>query len=258
MRRHPLPLIPPSSHGFTLVELAIVLIIMALLAGGLMTTLTAQMESIATSETQRRLNDARDALLGYIAVNGRLPCPATGGAGNTGVESPIGGGTCNNPWDGFLPAITLGMTPTNENGYALDGWGNPIRYAITTHANATHCAGHMFATTNCLKAAWNGSANIQPDLRVCSTATGMSGSAGSAACAATANLANNSAAVIFSRGKNGGVAPTSADEKANGDADRLFVSHTPTAAGANEFDDLVIWLSPNILYNRLIAAGRLP
>lgn len=32
----------------------------------------------------------------------------------------------------------------------------------------------------------------------------------------------------------------------------------PTAAGPNTFDDLVTWISPNILYNRLIAAGRLP
>ncbi len=52
--------------------------------------------------------------------------------------------------------------------------------------------------------------------------------------------------------------PSSADETANGDNDRVFVSHTPTPPGLNEFDDLVIWISPNILYNRLIAAGRLP
>jgi len=34
--------------------------------------------------------------------------------------------------------------------------------------------------------------------------------------------------------------------------------HTITPPGPNEFDDLVTWISPNILYSRLIAAGRLP
>lgn len=247
-----------KQDGFTLVELAIVLVIVALLSGGLMMSLMAQQESIATSETQRRLNEARDALLGFAAANGRLPCPAAPGA--TGVELPAGGGTCNNPWDGFLPAITLGLNPTNENGYALDGWGNPIRYAVTKDTATGLCATACVTTTNGIQTAWNGSVGnlkFSPDLRLCNTATGMTGAGAGAACAAGADLAN-AVAVIFSRGRNGATAPVSTDEQANGDADCLFVSHTPTSAGANEFDDLVIWLSPNILYNRLIAAGRLP
>lgn len=242
----------PDHHqrGFTLVELAIVLVIVALLSGGLMMSLMAQQESIASSETQRRLNEARDALLGFAAANGRLPCPAA--PGTTGVELPAGGGTCNNPWDGFLPAITLGLSPTNENGYALDGWGNPIRYAVTTESS------NQVTTANQIKAAWNAGTSLAADLYVCSTATGASGSGGAAKCATGTDLSTKAVAVIFSRGRNGAAAPLSTDEQANGDADRLFVFHTPTPAGANEFDDLVIWLSPNILYNRLIAAGRLP
>lgn len=249
----------PKANGFTLVELAIVLVIMALLSGGLMMSLMAQQENIASAETQRRLNEARDALLGFAAANGRLPCPAA--PASTGVELPAGGGACNNSWNGFLPAITLGLTPTNENGYALDGWGNPIRYATTTDNATTLCATACFTTANGARTAWNGSVGglkLAPDLRVCNTATGASGAGANAACAAGTTLADNAVAVIFSRGRNGGAAPTSADEIANGDADRLFVSHTPTPAGANEFDDLVVWLSPNILYNRMIAAGRLP
>lgn len=244
--------------GFTLVELAIVLVIVALLSGGLMMTVSAQMDSIASSETQRRLNDARDALLGFAAANGRLPCPAA--PGTSGVELPAGGGTCSNPWDGFLPAITLGLTPTNDNGYAVDGWGNPIRYAVTTVSHAL-CTNSCFTTSNGVKNVWNGSVGpllITPDLHVCNTATGISGVGSTATCAVGADLAKDAVAVIFSRGKNGASAPVSADEQTNGDTDQFFVSHTPTPAGANEFDDIVVWLSPNILYNRLITAGRLP
>jgi len=210
----------------------------------------AQMDSIAISETQRRLNDARDALLGYAAANGRLPCPAIGGT--TGVESPLGGGACNDNWDGFLPAVTLGISPTNESGYAVDGWGNPVRYAITKAISS------QVSTANQIKVAWNAGSTLAADLRVCSSSTGITGSGANALCAVGSDLANNAVAVIYSRGKNGATTPASPDEQANSDTDRLFVSHTPTSAGANEFDDIVIWLSPNILYNRLIAAGRLP
>ncbi len=249
-------LAPLRKHGgFSLIELAIVLIIVSLLAGGLMMTLSAQQENSAIAETQRRLTEARDALLGFAAANGRLPCPAA--PSTSGTEAPVGGGACTNNWDGFLPAITLGVTPTNENGYAIDAWGNPIRYAITNFSNSIHCPNQCFTTANGIKAAWNGGISLSPDLQICNTAAGMTGSGATAACASGTTQAKDAVAVIFSSGKNGGTTPTSSDELANNGADRLFVSRTQTS-GANEFDDLVIWLSPNILYNRFILAGRLP
>jgi len=35
---------------------------------------------------------------------------------------------------------------------------------------------------------------------------------------------------------------------------------TPQRRGAatSEFDDIVTWLSPNILFNRMVVAGKLP
>lgn len=246
-------------RGFTLVELAIVLIIVTLLTSGLMMTLSAQHEASARADTQRRLDEAREALLGYAAANGRLPCPAA--SGGAGVESPSGGGTCTNSWDGFLPGITLGITNIDESGYAIDAWGNRIRYALTTFANATYCSsGYCFATADGVKSVWNNvsPSALKPDLTVCSTSTGMTGSGSSAACATNTALVKDAVAVIHSRGKNGALTPTSSDELANNDADPLFVSHTPTPDGTNEFDDLVTWISPNLLYSRLIAAGRLP
>lgn len=246
--------------GFSLVELAIVLVIVALLSGGLMMTLSAQQEGMATAETQRRLQEAQEALLGYVAANGRLPCPAA--PGTTGNESPLGGGPCTHPRTGFLPAITLGLTPTNPNGYLLDGWNNPIRYAVTTYSHATFCPNGCFTTANGIRNTWNGSVGalvLAPDLQICNTATNIQNPGPlTASCAAGTELATNAVSAIFSRGQNGAIAPVSSDEQANGDDDRLLVSHLPSPAGANEFDDLVTWISPNILYNRLIAAGRLP
>ncbi len=250
----------PRQSGFTLVELAIVLVIVALLSGGLMMTLSAQKENMAASETQHRLDEIREVLLGYVAAHGRLPCPAT--PSTTGVESPVGGGACTRPRDGLLPGVTLGLAPTDQSGYVLDGWGNPIGYAVTSYKHGTFCPNGCFTTANGIRTAWNGSVGalvLAPDLQVCNTAINIQTPGQlTATCAPNAELATTAVAVIYSRGTNGARAPSSTDEQANGDDDRLFISHTPTPLGANEFDDLVIWLSPNILYNRLIAAGRLP
>jgi hypothetical protein len=45
-----------------------------------------------------------------------------------------------------------------------------------------------------------------------------------------------------------------ADETDNSNGNVNFVSKqmTPT------FDDLVVWISPNVLFNRMVAAGKLP
>ena len=42
-------------------------------------------------------------------------------------------------------------------------------------------------------------------------------------------------------------------------ATTVFFARDPsTVPTGGEFDDLVTWISPNILYNRMISAGRLP
>ena len=241
-------------RGFTLVELSIVLIIVALMVGGMMMSLGAQRDIANANETQRNLNEIREALIGFAVANGRLPCPAS--PNTTGVEKPdTGVGPCAYPYDGFVPAVTLGVTPTDEKGYALDSWGNPIRYAVT-EANS-----NSFTTTNGIKSNWAG--GLLPDLYVCSTSVNVKnqGSA-SATCndSPDTSLTKTAVAIIFSTGKNGGISPANPDELANwpslasGTKDRVFVNHTPN----DSFDDLIIWISPNILYNRMIAAGRLP
>ncbi len=106
-----------------------------------------------------------------------------------------------------------------------------------------------------------GLGTLAPNLLICSTATGISATS----CAAGSALTSGVPAIIYSTGKNGGYGGTGLDEAANPNAnsannDRVFVSHVPSPSSApnGEFDDIVTWLSPNVLYNRMIAAGRLP
>ena len=245
----PRPCSSAQERGFTLTELAIALVIVGLLTGGLLLSLTTTRDIANEKETQKQLAMIQEALLGFAVAQQRLPCPAAPNA--TGVESPVGGGVCTNPYDGFLPGNTLGLAPTDAQGYVIDAWGNRIRYAVTT-VSAT--SPNLFTTVSGLKSQW--SASPQPDLRVCNTAAGITNAgAANADCAANASLTDSAVAVIFSTGRTGASGPLGADEQANvATIDRVFVSSTP---GPN-FDDLVTWLSPNILYNRMIAAGRLP
>ena len=237
-----------STHsGFSLTELAIVLVIVSLLVGGLLIPFGAQNDARMVAETQKTLNDIREALVGYAAAHGRLPCPTTS-AGTSGTEAfsgTVGASACSNSYDGYVPGQTLGIGPTDTTGIPIDAWGNKIRYAVTT-ANT-----NAFTTTSGMKTI--GIASLLPDLHVCTTAAGISASA----CDTTAHtLTTEAVAILFSTGKN---TSTGTDEAANLNGDQVFVSHEPAPAdGGNEFDDVMIWLSPNILYNRMIAAGQLP
>jgi type II secretory pathway pseudopilin PulG len=260
-------------RGFTLAEVAIVFLIVALLIGGTVLTFSAQNDARQIADTQRTLEQARDAILGFAIRAERLPCPAAGGAA-TGVEAFVSATdlSCLVPINGFVPALTLGIGPTDGQGYLIDSWGNRIRYSVSQWvsnppANVANCPpippnlGPLdytkcpaFTTAGSMKGLGVAAipANAATMLRVCNAA----------ACGVppppNAQLTFFAPAVLYSTGKN--AAGVGTDEQENANLDTIFVSRTPTpfeAAPLAGFDDLVIWLSPNILYHRLIAAGAL-
>ena len=267
-------LTPPAKRsrqtGFTLVEMAMVLLIIALLLGGLLPTISSQIEQQRMNETRKTLEEIKDALFGFAAANGRLPCPAS--ISTNGMESFCNAsgvcateilpppafpphGNCFKPYDGFLPAATLGITPTDSQGYALDGWSNRIRYAVTkANSNAfTTPPNGMQAT---------GMGTLDPDLHVCAGASTSASFINGTNCGGgtAVSLTTKGVAVIYSLGKNAKTVGTDADEAANLNSNKVFVSHVPSPATSpnGEFDDIVTWLSANILYNRMVAAGKLP
>ena len=258
-------------RGFTLVELAVAIFIIALLLGSVLVPLQSQVESRRYDDTQRILEQAREALLGYAAANGYFPCPADYALGSLGAEvthnlgtgvcaATVNGGGTGGVYVGFLPAVTLGFTPVDAQGYALDAWGltqNRIRYAVsyTTVGGTTN----PFTRTNGIRSAGMGNVQAAALLSVCNTATGSTATA----CAAGATLTSNAIVVIWSLGPNaattGGV---STDEAENAQSlaatDRVFVMRTKSSVTASEFDDVVTWIAAPTLFNRLIAAGQLP
>ena len=234
---------PRPEAGFTLVELTIVLVIVALLIGGMLLPLAIQKDIQNTAETQRQLGEIKEALLGFALANGRLPRPAT--SLTDGAENPAlcaDDAACT----GHLPWTSLGVKKT-------DAWNKMIRYSATpAYANAP------FALTTV------GSKKVQTR-DAAGAASYLIGGAG--ACSLTSPCAP---AVVYSAGKNNwGVAEDGTalpDESANnGDEDAnaiasavFFARERSTVASGGEFDDQVSWISPNLLLSRMISAGRLP
>jgi prepilin-type N-terminal cleavage/methylation domain-containing protein len=240
-----------ARRGFTLTELAVVLAIIGLLLSSTLFTLSAQVESRYRSDTQRRLEDARELLLSFALVNGRLPCPATA----TGEEAGGGLGACAASYAGYLPARTLGFQPTDSAGFGVDAWGNRIRYAVS--ATEWGAAPARFTRQHATGAAWS-MAQKPDDLVVCSAAPAAASATGCDPNTSATNQ-NTVVAVVFSTGKNGPAAGGK-NEARNLDAGPMFVSRTPDPPGApgGEFDDLVVWIPVGLLYGRMVAAGVLP
>ena len=237
-----------TAHGFSLIEMAFVLVIITLLLGGLLVPFATQVEQRRIAETNKAMEEIKEALIGFALANGRLPCPDTL-LSNDGIEDPQGG-PCGGNTVGNLPWATLGVG-------ASDAWGNRFSYQVSP----------AFADP-----VTRFSLNTAGGLKVCTTN------------ACTSTLANNIPAVIVSYGKNGlgaisantiGPAvsittPIGLDEQKNihfTTAGNVFVSRIHTSSRPSctdgtatpcEFDDLVTWLSPNILFNRMVAAGKLP
>ena len=64
--------------GFTLIEIAIVMTIISLLLGAILVPLGGAFEQSQRKTVKAQLEEINDALIGFAAANGRLPCPASG------------------------------------------------------------------------------------------------------------------------------------------------------------------------------------
>ena len=105
-----------KSHGFTLIEMAIVLVIMGLILGGLLMPLGAKMENERRASTSKSLEDIKKAIFGYTVIYKRLPCPDTNGDG-------IAEGSCLNtegrPYRYRVDnafSVTIADPPDTESG----------------------------------------------------------------------------------------------------------------------------------------------
>jgi prepilin-type N-terminal cleavage/methylation domain-containing protein len=137
-----------GQQGFTLIELAIVLVVLTILAGGLLVPLTKRIEAERIRSTQQTLEDAQQALIGYAmshrAADNRpyLPCPdkmtvtnIVTNKPNDGLEDRTTGaspGPCE-VQEGNFPWATLGIGTQMPGATASD---TTYRQAIPTQTAA--------------------------------------------------------------------------------------------------------------------------
>lgn len=264
------------ADGFTLAEMAIVLVVVGLLLTSVLSTVSTQVEARNIAETQSRLNQIKDALIGYAQANGRLPCAADGtlatGATGAGLEAVTGNVCTTGAAYVVLPWATLGVSES-------DVWGRRFRYVVDVNFADAYAA-----------ASWSTGCGAGPvpvpasptSFALCSTGalTVNTRTAANKGGASGTLLADKLPVVIISHGKNGYGAYTSGgtqytasttgvDEPANANAAATtFYSReqspqtspcSDTAAGDFcEFDDLLAYIPANVLISRMVSAGRLP
>ena len=114
--------------------MTVVMVIVGLMLGGLMMSLSQMTENTRRSDAKAQLAEVEEALYGFAQTNGRLPCPAI--PSSAGAESPVGVEPVRQ--HGFVPSTTLGLKGSvNTDGLLLDPWGNPLRYSVTNTAGTS-------------------------------------------------------------------------------------------------------------------------
>lgn len=114
------------NKGFTLAELSIAVVILALLLFGAMVPFSTQMDVRSLAETRRAMDSIRDAVIGFAQANGRLPCPADGStpAGVAGAGTEQYNGISCTAVMGVVPWVTLGTSET-------DAWQQRFTYRVS-------------------------------------------------------------------------------------------------------------------------------
>jgi prepilin-type N-terminal cleavage/methylation domain-containing protein len=239
--------------GFTLIELAIVLVIIGVLAGAFLSTLGSRIDTTRRAEAAKEMDIIKQALYGYAMTQTvpHLPCPdcrnvlCPSGTNwpNDGVEDRNGAACDVVGFPGNIPWVTLGV------GMG-DPWGN--RYSYWVSSKSADSAGFILSTDLATTAA-------TINTRINDTLE---------------EISDNAVTIIMSQGKNsfGTVsvqneiqpAPPVAnvDERDNLDNTLVYVARPATDPGAStvggEFDDMLIWISEYELKAKMVEAGVLP
>lgn len=242
-------------HGFTLIELAIVLMIVGLLTATFLSTLGSRIETTRRAEAAKEMQVIKQALYGYAMsqTTPHLPCPdcttsacTIGGTNkaNDGKEDRNGNACDAGLLPGNVPWRTLGLG-------SGDPWGNHYSYWVASSA-ADSAAGIVLAAT--------------PMLNEAKIKTRMGNT--------LVDVSDSAIAVIMTEGKNGygsmsvqnvagpAVPAANVDEKDNLDTNRVFISRALSKAGATtaggEFDDMLVWISEYEIKAKMVEAGVLP
>jgi hypothetical protein len=230
-------------------------------------------------------------LIRFAQINGRLPCPDTTGGGNTidGLEDSLdvydvtiagpGSDTIVDgcaAYFGYLPAKTLGVTGRYKASGPLqdtlqDPWDGSYGYAVSE----SDVSGNTiidFVSSNeirneVIQNVLNPAPGVEsPDLFLCNDSAATGDDLTCASVTGT-EVMGNVAAVVISYGKDHDLSDLSAispiqaenaDDLNDGTNDKVFIYASRSDSSGSEYDDIVKWISPNLLFSKMIEADQLP
>lgn len=120
--------------GFTLIEIAVVIVVLSLLLAMIAGIGTAMIGQQRREATRQRLAGLETAIALFVSQNRRLPCPANGTLpgtdANSGKEDPDPyTGTCAaSQANGVVPWRALGLGEQD----ITDGWGNRLTFRVAS------------------------------------------------------------------------------------------------------------------------------
>ena len=247
---------PKAQRGFTLLELTLVLLIITLALTATLSPLRTMLEGKRRMQAATELERIREAMLGFAMINGYLPCPGTTAnpaADDYGLEDA----SCDTDAtaEGYLPWRTLGVKAVDPWGLIRSAEADPFngywRYRVDRNFSDSTTPFTLQTTqednimivdndNNLLT-----SATERPVAVIYSTGAnrGQDGHNGTYEAAVCGNTGG------YNRGT-GTACP-------NGNP--LYQGGDLVGVGAEAaYDDILIWISRPLLFNRMVTAGRLP
>ncbi|MDY0072145.1 MAG: prepilin-type N-terminal cleavage/methylation domain-containing protein [Thauera sp.] len=118
-----LPRRSDAERGFSLAELAVVLLVLTLLAAGSLLPLSSRLQASQQRLTRDQLDEIELALVGHALIYGQLPCPSPPSAAGGSADGIAPAPPCDFSQPGELPWRSLGVGAT-------DAWGQRWRYQV--------------------------------------------------------------------------------------------------------------------------------
>lgn len=249
--------------GFTLVEIAIVLLIVTILLGYSVALFPIQQELKQYRQVDAEMDSIIEQLIGFAQVNGRLPCPDTDNDGleNRVLVPPI---SCAG-WFGFVPARTLGMNGKyNAFGVLVDPWGLGYGYAVSAGDGVVNLDVDL-VTANGIRDEGMANVTLELDLFICDDSNAAGNDLDCSTVSGDEVIGSpptgaGVAAVITSLGKRNEIPAISNIEIENqddftlGTSDKVYIF----APRSDTYDDIVKWIPASLLFSRMIEADQLP
>ena len=236
--------------GFSLVEIAIVLVIIGLMTVGGANLISMKREQALYAESDIALKQTKQAMLTYVVVNGHLPCPDTNDDGN----EDRGTFQCSGD-SGAVPYLTIGLNLANVK----DPWGSVLRYNVNTNADVLASVNDNTSSASYFNAnpvipageKLHFRLNTPPSATVAGANNLMIEDGNGN------NVASNQIAVLVAYNSNGlrtlnSCASTDVQEQENCDGDRIFNSVPHRLQDVSFFDDTVISISANEIKSAIL------